>query len=57
MFQRIRYIIREFNWMAIASALLGVATIISPFVTHYNLAITAGLGLAGIVAGILSKNS
>jgi hypothetical protein len=56
MFQRIRYFLRELNWLALSAVALGaVSILLAIFSTDF--ALTIATGLAGIVCAVLAKDS
>ena len=56
MFQRIRYFLRELNWLAVAAAVSSVLAIVVAFIAR-DLPFAIALGLAGITCAILAKNT
>jgi hypothetical protein len=56
MLQRLRYFLRELNWLALSSVALSVAAILlAIFSTDF--ALTVAVGIAGVVCAVLAKDS
>jgi hypothetical protein len=56
MFQRIRYYLRELNWLAVAAVVTSVLAVVVAFIAR-DLSFAMALGLAGITCAILAKDA